>query len=430
MLICLAFPSLAGANVTYRLMFSTEGWKPDKENNADIQKSFCTALNVYEQNFPMYLSQDPKNTALTFYLANLATSRSDTHQIKLVFDDQTILSREMAGLSKPVIKVSLKPNHLEKLYRSNKVRLSVGTLGYDFDNSQILSAKSIIDTCLRTKFKGAEPYTQANAAPDSLVEPDVAGAPAPVPEPESDGEVPVQFPSSKVVASPAKEISETQALQDMQKSQKSEAQAVDYSGEFGQPVGPETSTQKQHEPPLQLSEAPVERFEDSSGEVSDAMKMERQMINNRDGTIELENQVAQSAVSRNQQRPQTPPLAIIGRSYDDIDQNRLSEDERDLFESMKTKMFLLEQEKQAAKSKLTDLRQKEIEVMKIDIGSKQKIAEQAEKIRILQEKLQKYQYRQINAEKPIEEQAQSSDDSDTPDIKDVVDKLIRETGKE
>jgi len=68
----------------------------------------------------------------------------------------------------------------------------------------------------------------------------------------------------------------------------------------------------------------------------------------------------------------------------------LTEDEYELFESMKTKMFLLEREKEAVRQKLTDLRQKEIETMKADIGSLQKIEEQAEKIRILQQKLELY----------------------------------------
>lgn len=78
---------------------------------------------------------------------------------------------------------------------------------------------------------------------------------------------------------------------------------------------------------------------------------------------------------------------------------QLTPDERDLFESMKTKMFLLEREKAAAHDTLTNIRQKEIGTMKVEIGSRQKIQEQAEKIRILQEKLQQYQYAQIHTKR-------------------------------
>lgn len=65
----------------------------------------------------------------------------------------------------------------------------------------------------------------------------------------------------------------------------------------------------------------------------------------------------------------------------------LSADEYELFESMKTKMFLLEREKEALRKELMEIRQKEIEVMKTDIGCLQKTEDQAGKIRILEEKL-------------------------------------------
>jgi hypothetical protein len=68
----------------------------------------------------------------------------------------------------------------------------------------------------------------------------------------------------------------------------------------------------------------------------------------------------------------------------------LVEDERALFESMKTKMLLLEKEKEAVRKRLSDMRQKEIDVMKVDINSLRVIDEMAEKIRVLEHKVEKY----------------------------------------
>jgi len=65
----------------------------------------------------------------------------------------------------------------------------------------------------------------------------------------------------------------------------------------------------------------------------------------------------------------------------------LTQDERELFESMKTKMFLLEQEKEAVREKLVKEKQKDIEIMKDNIGALQTIKEQEERIRLLERQL-------------------------------------------
>lgn len=132
-------------------------------------------------------------------------------------------------------------------------------------------------------------------------------------------------------------------------------------------------------------------------------------------------------IIKNEMEDKEQSYDYMRSSSKDLSREKLIESERELFESMKTKMFLLEQEKQAAKSRLTDIRQKEIEAMKIDIGSKQKIAEQADKIKILQEKLQKYQYHQINNEQSIEGPTQEVRDLN---INDVVNELTGDVGQE
>lgn len=418
-LLVLGTTSLAYASISYRVMSSKEGWQADKKNNTNLEKPFCTAINVYEQDFPMYLSKDQNNTALTFYLANLTTSATDTHDIKLLFDNQTIISRKIEGLSKPIIKVALEPNRLEDLYNADKVTLSVGNLGYEFENDQISTAQSIVNTCLQTKLRTAEFDIKASVASDNIVKSEIKK------------DAPVQFQSSKAIMPPTwQESYAKEDDQNVDQPIETHIQPANYDAVSNKHIQPDEPQHKQFQQPLKSLEPAGESIEDSyesPANISAAMEMEQQLINNRDRVIQKpELQVSQNVVSEYQTPNSAPPLTVIRRSYDDINANRLSEDERDLFESMKTKMFLLEQEKQAAKSKLTDLRQKEIEVMKVDIGSKQKITEQAEKIRILQEKLQKYQYHQINDGHPAENPTQ---DKNSLDIDDVVDGLTADAAE-
>ena len=425
-LLAFSIPTSVYANVTYRVMSSKEGWESDKKNNDDLDKPLCTAFNIYEQDFPMYLSKDQDKTALTFYLSNLVTNVTDTHKIKLLFDDQTIFWRDVTGLSKPIVEVSLNPKHLDELYTAQNISLSIGNLGYKYENSQIVSARSILDMCLQTKLIANQPVRQASAAPDNLVNTNIKGDISSIPDIREGA--PVQFQSTKAVMAPTGEGSfEKHKAQNTELPRKAEIQATNPNIAAQNSVkrgSTQKESYKQKSEPLEPS---VEKFEDSfkgPSEISAAMKMEQQMINNRDRAINKpEIQLSHNETQINSRQNQTPPLTVISRSYEDVNANMLSEDERDLFESMKTKMFLLEQEKQAAKSKLTDLRQKEIEVMKINIGSKQKIAEQAEKIRILQDKLQKYNYRQINHERSVQEEIPEASEAD---INDVVDKLTND----
>lgn len=381
--IAFSFTLAESATANYRIMSSSQGWKADKDNNSSFEKPFCAAFNVYERDFPLYLSTDQKKTSVIFYLANLISNFEDTHKLKLMFDNQIIIDQDISGLSKPIVKIFLEPSHVDKLYIAEKISLSLGSLGYLYDNSEILSAQSILNTCLQTKRKasqsGEEITAKLDVLEDDLEQENIESSPLPV---SSDGK---NVKSSKVDAMQDNALIEP-------------ASGTSFEDSFNSP-----------------------------NEIYSAIEMEQKTIAHRQkDAMHFENRIAEKAVHDDQEPGQKAPIRMK-QSYNDFNANTLSDDEIDLFESMKTKMFLLEQEKQAAKSKLTDLRQKEIEVMKIDIGNKQKISEQAEKIRILQEKLQKYQYRQINDKKPAQETPQKLDQTD---INNVVDELTSDAAKE
>jgi len=386
----------AQASVTYRMLSPSQmDWKIASKSPNNIN-DVCGAYNIFENEFFVHILKNNGLANIKFNLPNLIKTDQRVFETQLFFDNALIFSGALNNIVGSGIEFSLNEDHLNKLYQTRNIDLSVNTLGYSFDTKNIFQAQTIINECQVRKAtknniqKSPNPIQQTVGQSVKPALNQIAPAIINTQNIQSDtaqsanimdrlsvnlGENRVSFPvvdDVKPAMNPSRPKDEqmpVMAGKNISEEAVNRLSTNILSNDSTQQLLVDMLASKKEEP-----------ITSNENIVSD---------NPKDDKLFEEKMTSQIPNIK----PLSEPVPTIKGPETTIP---LTDNERELFESMKTKMFLLEREKQAVRNELTDIRQKEIEIMKVDIGSRYKIEEQAEKIELLQQKLEQYRYQQVN----------------------------------
>ena len=390
--IMIASSNDAKANVTYRMLAPSQmNWKVANKPSDDLM-NVCGAYNVFENEFVINIIKSDNASMIRFDLPNLTQANQRVFETQLFFDNSLIFSGALNNIAGTSIDFSLNDSHLNKLYQAKNIDLSVNALGYSFEAQNIFQAQTIINECKVKMAATNNAPKQIDSTERFIAEPPETAFKKLVPKlPVVESVTPnanimdrlnVNLGKNRVSYPVVDEVKPT-INPARPRAQKIPMQAnipvtTTNINKLNSDILSNDSTQQ----PLvdMLSSKKIEVAKPNiNGDVEKPKegKLFEEQLTSQIPTVEPMQEVVPTIKG-----PKTEVL--------------LTDDERELFESMKTKMFLLEREKQAVRNELTDIRQKEIEIMKVDIGSRYKIEEQAEKIELLQQKLKQYQYQQVN----------------------------------
>jgi hypothetical protein len=373
-------PALASG---YRVLKPQADWADHALTKNAQGLLFCSVVREYETGNSAYLSLQGDVVAATFEISHLNLAPGQNYRVNLKGDEDSLYRAQNSNLQGHHVKIPFGTlsEYQARIEQAGSFKLSVGAHSVMYSAIDASQGVSLLQDCLAAK-AALEHEDTFVAAPPPDPEP-VALSLVDTPIAEKQPTLPLESALSVVPQNPAMAF-EGQ----VKRSLDGPSELLSAADELARAANVARA------PVLPL--APV----DAVIELLPVPELAPAPLPNLAALVEAENVKKIEEIARIEKaQPSLEELSaalpqnVLPKSATLFSKKKrapLVEDERALFESMKTKMLLLEKEKEAVRKRLSDMRQKEIDVMKVDINSLRVIDEMAEKIRVLEHKVEKY----------------------------------------